>query len=217
MSSIFPNGTVFSISTALAAGVPMTALSNAADAVATITGGDLASGDIVLIKSAWPAVNERVVRLSSVADGQATLDGLDTTDEDLNPPNEGAGTLVKVSAFVAMSQATEVSKSGGEQQYYQYQYLEDRNNRQRQKPTFKNAKAITLTLDYDPTLPWYAALTRASEVGDPVVLRAVLPGGVKFYYWVYPSFDPDPSMSLNQNMQNTATFSLISDLTRYED
>lgn len=48
------------------------------------------------------------------------------------------------------------------------------------------------------------------------MLRATLPNGATIYYYVYPSFDADPSMTMNENMTNSATFSLIGDLTRYE-
>jgi len=108
-----------------------------------------------------------------------------------------------------------VQKSGGTQQFYKWQYAEDPSNTQKQRPTFKDAKTLTLTLDYDPALAWYAALTAADAAQQLVVLRAVLPSGDTLYYAVYPSFDADPSMDLNKNMENTATFSLVSPLTRY--
>src|SRR5690606_41188686 len=66
--------------------------------------------------------------------------------------------------------------------------------RQRQRPTFKNAKVLTVTLDYDPALAWYNALVEADALREPVVQRATLPNGVQLYYYVYPSFDGDPSL-----------------------
>ena len=104
----------------------------------------------------------------------------------------------------------------GDQQFYQWQYAEDASGQQLQRPTYKNAKTLTLKLDYDPALAWYDALDKADEAKEAIVLRAVLPNNSILYYLVYPSFDADPSMDLNQNMGNTATFSLISKLTRYD-
>ena len=34
----------------------------------------------------------------------------------------------------------------------------ERDGRQRQRPTFKNTRSLALTLDYDPTLAWHAAM-----------------------------------------------------------
>lgn len=55
--------------------------------------------------------------------------------------------------------------SGGDQQFYQFQYVEDFNSTQHQKPTFKNAMTLTFTMDYDPSLPWYNDLIAADQAG----------------------------------------------------
>ena len=54
------------------------------------------------------------------------------------------------------------------------------------------------------------------EKAELIVLRAALPNGASIYYPVYPSFDADPSLTMNENMQNTATFSMAGKFTRYE-
>jgi hypothetical protein len=215
MSQQFPNGTVFSVSTALAAAIALTAISNASPAVAT-SATLPADNAIGIVTSGWPGLNQRVVRALDPATGTFKIDGFDTTDEGKYPPGAGVGSFAVASAFVAISQVTNIAKSGGDQQFYQWQYAEDPSGQQQQRPTYKNAKSITLTLDYDPALAWYAALKAADEAKEPVVLRAVVPNGDELYYLVYPSFDADPSMDLNKNMANTATFSLISPFTRYE-
>lgn len=211
----FPNGTVFSVSTALGAAIPFTALSNAAPPVATAAAPP-ADGTIGLITSGWAALNQRVARSTGeVANTSFELEGIDTTDTVKYPAGQGAGSFQPVTTWVQLSQVTNVQKSGGTQQFYNWQYVEDATNTQKQRPTFKNAKSLTVTLDYDPALAWYDALTKADAAQEVVVLRAVLPSGDTLYYAVYPSFDSDPSIDLNKNMENTATFSLVSLLTRY--
>lgn len=216
MAAYFPNGTVFAVSTAMAAAVPITAISNANPAVASSTTPPT-DGSIVVLTSGWPTLSERVVRSDAADAGTFVLEGIDTTNVTRYPAGEGVpGAFMVASDFVNLSQVTTSEKQGGEQQFFTWQYLEDRSGRQRQRPTFKNAKSLTLTLDYDPALAWYEAMIELDADKDPVVLRATLPNGVQLYYLVYPSFDGDPSMTINENMQNTATFSMISDFTRYE-
>lgn len=216
MSSIFPNGTVFSVSTEFKVPSVVTGISNAKPAIATLTSGTVANNEVVLIDSGWGSLDGRVARISGASATAATLDGIDTTDTNTFAPGGGGGALAPVKTWVELSQVTGSNKSGGDQQYYTWQYLEDRTKTQRQRPSFKNAKVLTLTLDYDPAKAWYTALESLDERGEMIVLRAALPNGAKIYYPVYPSFDADPSMSINENMQNTATFSMAGKLTRYE-
>lgn len=211
----FPNGTIFSVSNALAAAVAISAISNANPAVAS-SATPPTDDSIIVLTSGWPDANGRVFRTQGADLDSFELEGLDTTSLQRYPAGAGAGSFRKVSTWVTLSQVRDVAKSGGEQQFFQWQYVEDISRRQRQRPTYKNAKVLTLTLDYDPALAWYEALTQADNLGEPVVLRAVLPNGAELYYSVYPSFDDDPSMTLNENMTNVATFSLNSQLSRYE-
>lgn len=211
----FPNGTTFSVSTALGTALNITALTNAAPPVASCTTPPV-DGTVGLITSGWAALNDRVAKsLGQVASTSFELEGIDTTNVAQYPAGQGAGTFIPVSTWVTLSQVTNVQKSGGAQQFFKWQYAEDPSSTQKQRPTFKDAKTLTLTLDYDPALAWYGALSKADAAQAVVVLRAVLPSGDTLYYAVYPSFDADPSMDLNKNMENVATFSLVSPLTRY--
>lgn len=215
MSSLFPNGTVFSISTGYAEPVPVSAFSNSSPTVATVTGGAIADSSIVIVKSGWAALNERVARITNSTAYSVDLEGFDTSDTDLYEPGSSAGELIVVTGWQQLAQTTETSKSGGDQQFYQWQYLEDRNSTQRQRPTFKNAKSIGATFDFDDSAAWYKALVAADQKKDPIVLRGVLPNKAQMFYYVYPSFDGDPSLTMNENMKVTGTFSLIVGMTRY--
>lgn len=214
MAQQFPNGTVFSVSTAFGTAVDVTAVTNANPAVATATSPPT-DGTIGVMTSGWPSLNQRVVRTDGADTSSFEIDGFDTTDTSDYPAGEGKGAFTPVSTWVTLSQVTNIQKSGGEQQFYQWQYAEDPSGQQQQRPTFKNAKSLQLTMDFDDALDWYDSLKDADAAKDPVVLRAKLPNGKTLYYYVYPSFDADPSMNLNQNMQNVATFSQISPFTKY--
>lgn len=217
MSLKFPNGAVFGIATAVAAPITVTALSNAIAAVATAASmASVAEDDVLIVTSAWPGANNRVAVAGTVTATTAQLLGLDTTDTSLYPAGQGAGSVAEASAFVDFSQQGDPSTSGGDQQFWTGQFLEDRSGRQISVPTIKNAKTLTLPLYYDSTLPWYAAARAADAKKQPVVLRCKLPDGDTLYWYGYLSFDGDPSIAANTPMQNTMTFTAISDATLVE-
>lgn len=215
MSSMFPNGTIFAVSTGFGAPITVTATTNAAPAVASAASPP-ADDSIVLISSNWPDLNDRVAKTDNADLDSFELLGIDTTDTTRFPAGTGSGTVKVVSDWVNLSQVRQNTKSGGEQQYFTWQYLEDRSGRQRQRKTFKNAKSINILLDYDPALAWYDELSRLDKQQELQVLRATLPNGAVLFYAVDVAFDDDPSMTMNENMTNSATFSLNSELTRYE-
>ncbi len=213
MSASFPNGTVFAISAALAAAKTVTAISNANPGVASATSHGYANGDIVVLSNT-SRLDQRPARVANQATNQFELEGFDLTSATLYPTGFGAGSAQLAASFTSLSQTTDIASSGGEQQFAQWVYVED--GRQRQRPTFKNARALQLTMDYDPTLAWHAALLAADQLQDVRVLRATLPGGAKLYYSVYVGFDGQPSLVVNQNMAVVASFALACpDLTRY--
>lgn len=215
MSSIFINGTRYSISTALAAAAAISAISNANPGVASAVAPP-EDGSILVLKSAWTNLNETVARSANADADSFELEGVDTTSTVLFPAGGGAGTYQKVSSWVDLDQVRDVVMAGGDQQFFNYQYVEDPISRQRQKPTFKNAMTMTVSLDYDPAKAWYAALIEADRLREPVVVRGVLPNGSTLYYYAYPSFNKVPVGQVNENLQNTAVFSLIADPIRYE-
>jgi hypothetical protein len=215
MSSFFPNGTQFSFSTALGAAIPVTAITNADPAVASATAPPT-DGSIVVVTSGWSALNDTVARTTGeVAGTSFELEGVDTTDTTIYPAGEGVGSVAVASSFVGLTQINDATMSGGEQQFYQFQYVEDKSGRQRQKPTYKNAMVLTLTMDYDPTLGWYDDLITVDQAGALIVLKTILPSGDTILYLGYPSFNPTPTFAKNTNQQVTATFSLVCRPIRY--
>lgn len=207
MASLFPNKTIFSISSTIDAAKTVSAVTNANPGVATSAAHAYANGDIVLLSSGWTELNDRAVRVANQSTNAFDLEGFNTTAVGRYPAGAGIGTAKKISAWTALSQITDSATSGGEQQYYQWVYLET--GLQQQRPTFKNARSMQLTLDYDNALAWYNALLDSDLTGDTYVLRAALPNG-KFFYWsVVVGFDGEPSFNINQNMAVVATFSLV--------
>lgn len=218
MALKFPNGAVLGISIAYAAaGVSYTAVTNADPAVATVpTDAAIKKGDVLVVSSGWTGINDRIAVAGALQGTNLPLLGLDTGDVDEFPAGEGAGSLLQVTDWQDFSQQGDLSASGGEQQFWTGQFLEDKSGRQRQVPTNKNAQSLSLPLYFDPKLPWYKAAKRADRKRVPVVLRARLADGDTIYWYGYLSFNSSPSMAANSPMQNNCTFSINSEETFIE-
>lgn len=210
----FINGTKYAVSTTLAPLSPITGITNAVEAVASATVLPT-DGDIVVLNSGWTELDENIARVKDAATGKFTLEGRNTTDTTRFPVGESAGGYETAGGFVSLSQVTSVELSGGEQQFYTWQYIEDPTGRQRQKPTFKNAQSIVIEMDDDPNKPWHAALTELDRKGTPCVLREILANGDTIYYYGYISYQKVPSKTMNENMKVSATFSLAAEPIRY--
>lgn len=215
MSSIFINGSQFRISTALASAVVISAIANTEDPLAS-TATPPTNGDVLVLTSGWPSLNESVYRASGATADGFKIEGADTEDLRLFPAGQGAGAYRKVTDWVSLDQITDVQISGGEQQYHTFQYTEDPTNKQRQKPTVKTPLVLTYTVDHDRKKPWFKALVAADRLQQPVVMETKYPDGSVTYYYAYPSFRKEATGGQNVNLQNTFTLSLIADTVTYD-
>ena len=214
MAQYFPNGTQYAVSSALAASVAISAITNANPGVAS-TATPPSDGDILVITSGWTALNDTVVRADNADLDSFDLEGVNTSSTTRYPAGEGAGSFQKVSTWEPLSQIDTVGLTGGEQQFHEFQYVEDVNGRIRRKPTTRSARGLEFMLDYDPDLGWFSTLETADAAGTLMVLRAILPSGDTVYYLGYPSFDKVPTQGKNTNMQNKFILSLVCEPIRY--
>jgi hypothetical protein len=208
-----PNGATVQHAATYASALPFTAISNATEAVATVTGSTLAAGDIVLLTSGWSRLNNKVVRVKAATATAITLESVDTTNLQIYPAGSGAGSLKKVLTWVAVPQVTDVAPSGGEQNYTDVVFLED--DQGRQIPTDKSAASMVLTIADDPALPFNAVLTAADTNKAIEAARLNLPGTDTIFYGTYTSFSKQPVMSRNNIMTRTVSLALQAEPTRY--
>jgi len=213
MSANLPNGTKIAIASAYGSEFAITALSNASPAVATAAAHGQADGGIIVVESGWAALDGRTVRVDGSDAGTFQLEGINTLSTRKYEAGAGIGSARPVTAWTPITQVTGSNSSGGEQQFVQWVYLED--GQQRQRPTFKNARALQITLADDPSLPWNAVLKAADEDGEPRAVRFALPGGGFIYYNMYVSFNDEPTTTANEIMTVTAYMSLVAPSIRY--
>lgn len=213
MAVSLPNGVLLALGTTLGSPITVTALTNADPAVATATAHGLTDGDIIVVDSGWSRLNERVVRVDASDTNSLAYEGINSTSTSLYPAGSGTGTVTEVSAWTQISQVLDLSTTGGEMQFATYSFLEQ--DFESQIPTQSSAQTLTMTIADDPSLAGYIALKAAAETRTATPLRLTMPSGAILLYNGFVSFNETPSMTKNEVMGVTATFSLVSKPVRY--
>lgn len=213
MAVKLPNGATVHIATALSAEKKVTVATNATACVLTAAGHGLANGDLVLFKSGWGKLNERVFQIDDVKTDTFKLVGIDTSNADEFPAGSGIGTVQKITDWVQVSQIVEFSTSGGEQQYVDFGFLED--DFDQQIPSTKSAMSMSIKIADDTSLPGYKAAAKCSDKGGKWPLKVVLKGGGLICYNGYPSMNKTPELVRNQVMAVTLSYAISGEVNRY--
>lgn len=214
MTARLPNGSTVSIASAYGTTKAMSAISNATEAVSTLEASHgVIVTDIVEVTTAWSRLNGRIARAKTVATNDVTLEGINTSSTTNFPAGAGAGSVREISSWQQVSQVTDFSKQGGEQQFATFSYLED--DTERQIPTQKSAESFVLQIADDITLAHYAVLDAADLDRLPRAIKLALPGGSIIYINAYVTLNRTPTMTKNEIMKLDVTFSLVAPVTRY--
>lgn len=208
-----PNGAKVFIEQTRGSDIEVSAISNSANPVATVTStGGLIPGDYVLVvESVWPDLKNRVLRVKALtADESITLEGdksTDTSNVNAFPPG-GASILAKIESWIEVPCVSDIAKSGGEQQFYTKQCLAD--DREKQIPTFKSATSLAYTFDFDYSNPITALLIGYDKDGKVRAMRMNVPKA-SYPHRTFsgtPSFDDIPDSTMNQDETTILTLSL---------
>lgn len=207
-------GTLVAIASTYGSSSNMTAITNAANAVATLGAGHGAVvGDFLEVNSGWDRLNGRIVRVSAVSTNEVTLEGINTTSTALYPAGTGTGTVRRITAWTSISQITaELSVSGGDPQFADITTLTD--TIQKQIPTTRTPVQVTLPVFYDPTLSWWATVLSASDAATPVGLRMIFSNGSRLVANGYWSLRQVPTVQ-DSTLRGEISVSFFSDPTTY--
>lgn len=214
MAFRLPNGSTFDFAEEYGTDVTITAISNANPAVASAAGHTLVEGDIVVVTSGWVKLTGRAFKVGTVDAGTFELLGVNTLSTQSYPAGTSAGTAKKVSKWVNIPQITEVASSGGEQQFYQFGFLEE--DEDRQIPTTKSPSTLTLTVADDPSQPYVPVVEAADELKEERIQRLNLVNGDVILYNSIASITNTPSLTRNQIMVRTITLAQQGRVTRYK-
>lgn len=212
MAVSLPKGS-WSLATAYASSIAVSAASNASECVLTTAANTYAPGDYLEFTSGWSDANNGIFRVKAATSTTVTLEGFDTTSTANFPAGIGGGAVRKISTWTPITQVLNSTSSGGDTQFTNYQFSDQ--NRETQIPTGTSAQSISLDIADDPTLAHHAALKAAARTRALTALRCDLGTGSKLLYNSIVSFDETPSMTQKQIMAVKAGFALQSTPTRY--
>lgn len=195
-----PNGSQIFIESNRDTDVQATAISNAADPVFTVASGGTSfkKGDYVIITtSSWCRMVDRVLRVKQNGEETSvTLEGIDTTDQNIFPSG-GTASFAKINSWVEIPCIQDLSRDGGEQQYYTYQCLSD--DQEQQLPTYKSSVSLTYTFSHEFDNPIYPLLRKADEGGEVTALRMFVPKAKEMRCWAgVLSFNEIPQTNVNE-------------------
>ncbi|MGC5887035.1 phage tail protein [Ralstonia pseudosolanacearum] len=214
MSVRLPNGTTFAIAASYGPDKAFTTITNAKPAKAASVAHGFAKGTVLEISSGWARLDGRVARADAVTADAFAFEGIDTTDTDVYPIGTGIGSVRPVLTWQQITQVLQSAASGGDQQFYNYSFLEDTSD-EKQIPTIRSARSYTLTIADDPALAHYALLEAADEDREPRAVQMKLPGGSPIFFRAYIAFSKVPTTTKNEAMATTVTLSLTGEVTRY--
>lgn len=207
-------GTQIAIASTYGTATNMTAITNAAEAVATLAAAHgVIVGDYLEVNSGWDLLNGRVVRAKAVATNDVTFELIDTANTSRYPVGTGTGTIRRITAWTTLSQITAgISVSGGDQQFADITSLTDRT--QKQIPTTRNPVQVTLPVYDDPSLGWYSAVRTASETASVAAVRMTFPNLSNLVAGAYWSLQQVPTIE-DSTLRATVNLSFVADPTRY--
>lgn len=214
MAFRLPNGSTFDFAEEYGDDVTITSISNANPAVVTADAHGFLAGDIVVVTSGWVKLTGRSFKVGTVTADTFVLLGVNTLSTQGYPSGVSAGTAKKVEKWVNIPQITEVASSGGEQQFYQFGFLEE--DEDRQIPTTKSPSTLTLTVADDPSQPYVPVVEAADELKEERVQRLNLVNGDIILYNSIASITNTPSLTRNQIMVRTITLAQQGRVTRYK-
>lgn len=187
-------GTSVAIASAYGVSKAMTAITNAAQAVATLEASHgVMENDVLEVKSAWPKADNRVLRVDAVATNNVTLEGFDTQNTNQYPTGTGAGSVREISSWLALSQlAQDITAGGGDQQFTNLALLSQ--DDLIALPTTRSPVTLSIPVYYDPALAWLATVRAARDSKSPVAVRMSFPSSAVLYGNAYWSMNDVPTV-----------------------
>jgi hypothetical protein len=214
MTIALSQGTSIAIAETYGSVYNVTALTNAAEAVATVQAGHgLTPGDIIELTSGWDRLNGRVMRVKTVVTNDVTLESIDTQSTANYPAGAGVGSLRKVTAWQTVTQILNVSANAPTIDFVDVTTLADQTRKR--IPGLDTPPDMTYTVLYDLTLAWVTAALKASDTNALIGLRMTLASGAKIYSNGYLKMSRFPQLSSGQAIQGTVSYSFNSTPVNY--
>lgn len=214
MAITLATGTQVAIASTYGTAVAMSAITNAAEAVATLGAAHgVIVGDFLEVTSGWDLLTGRLVRVKTVAVNDVTFEDINTTSTTNYPAGTGTGTIRRITAWTSITQIQGLSTSGGDQAFADITTITDRT--QKQIPTTRSPQQIDMTVFDDPALSWYDVVSAASDASVATGLRIVFPNASRLVANGYFSLQKTPTVASNAPLTAAIGFSSLADPVRY--
>lgn len=209
-----PTGSTFFIASAFAASKNTTIVTNASEAVVTVTTHGYSNGDIVEITSGWGRLNRRNFRIKSVTTDTFVLEGADTSSTSFYPVGTGLGSVRKITAFTQITTTMNPQSTGGDPKTVTYKYVES--DVEYSINDGFTATSYTLELDADSIgSAGYTALKTLTEVQTDTSLKIVTRNGALIFQPCTVALNEAIRMQDGQINRVNVSFNGNNRLTRY--
>lgn len=182
------------VQSALAAAKTITAITKASPGVVSSTAHGYSNGDYVLLSvQGMFQVNNKVVRVASVATDTFQLEGVDTTDFD----TFSSGTAQKITFGTSVTSATSLTASGGDFDFIDTTVIHD--NAKTQIPGLPNPLAYSFENIWDISDAGQIAMKAASDAQDMRAFKFTFgTGGPIMVFAGYVGFSGAPTGQAQQ-------------------
>lgn len=209
-----PTGSTFYIASTFAASKTTTVVTNASEAVVTVTTHGYTNGDIVEITSGWGRLNRRNFRIKSVTTDTFVLEGADTTSTTFYPAGTGVGSVRKITAFTQITTTMNPQSTGGDPKTVTYKFIES--DVEYSINDGFTATSYTLELDADSIgSAGYTALKTLTEVQTDTCLKIVTRNGALIFQPCTVALNEAIRMQDGQINRVNVSFNGNNRLTRY--
>lgn len=209
-----PTGSTFFIASTFAASKTTTVVTNASEAVVTVTTHGYTNGDIVEITSGWGRLNRRNFRIKSVTTDTFVLEGADTSSTSFYPVGTGLGSVRKITAFTQITTTMNPQSTGGDPKTVTYKFIES--DVEYSINDGFTATSYTLELDADSIgSAGYTALKTLTEVQTDTSLKIVTRNGALIFQPCTVALNEAIRMQDGQINRVNVSFNGNNRLTRY--
>lgn len=198
MAFYFPEGTLIQFSTTLGSAITVSGTTNANPAVATTSAshGLVDNDEVLFLPTNWSDINETVFKVDQLTTTTFSFLELDTSDTSFFPAGTGGGTVQKISSWVTVPQALDISTQGGDPRYTQIQLLASRNDIQ--VATGFNPTSVNFSLAHDPANTVIKDMLRLSRKLQKVAIKVLIGGSAPMYGYGTLSLSQMPTLARNQ-------------------
>jgi Phage tail tube protein, TTP len=214
MSAQISQGTRVAIASTYGSGFTVSAVSNASEAVATLSGSHgIIVGDIFELTSGWDLLDKRLVRAKVVATNDVTLESIDTSSTTQYPAGEGVGTGREITVWTSITQISDFTIEPTTVDFVEITTLA--NLMHREIPGLESAPKISGKVLYDLSLSWITTVLTASDTNALTGLRLITPNANKIYMNAYWKLSRQPELAIGQAIKQALNMTMVAWPTAY--